>query len=82
MHSALPKVLHKVANKPMLQHVIETANALSQKSINVVVGHMGQMVEQMLDTLPEDLKKLIIETLATEKVKFIFENIVSSSSTG
>ena len=27
MHSALPKVLHKVANKPMLQHVIETANA-------------------------------------------------------
>ena len=59
MHSALPKVLHKVANKPMLQHVIETANALSPKSINVVVGHMGQMVEQMLDTLPEDLKKLI-----------------------
>ena len=25
----------------------------------------------------EDLKKLIIKTLATEKVKFIFENIVS-----
>ena len=65
MHSALPKVLHKVANKPMLQHVIETANALSPKSINVVVGHMGQMVEQMLDTLPEDLKKLI---------KVVFQN--------
>ena len=53
MHSALPKVLHKVANKPMLQHVIETATALSPKSINVVVGHMGQMVEQMLDIIQQ-----------------------------
>ncbi len=28
MNSALPKVLHKVAERPMVQHVIDTARSL------------------------------------------------------
>ena len=35
MHSKLPKVLHKVANKPMLEHVIDTAASLYPESIHV-----------------------------------------------
>ncbi|MGN0915959.1 MAG: bifunctional UDP-N-acetylglucosamine diphosphorylase/glucosamine-1-phosphate N-acetyltransferase GlmU [Succinivibrio sp.] len=58
MHSALPKVLHKVANKPLLQHVLETAFALSPKAIHVVLGHGFEMVSQMIDNLPEDIKRI------------------------
>ena len=65
MHSALPKVLHKVANKPMLEHVIETAYELNPKSINIVVGHMAQMVKDMVATLPEHLQKII--TISEQK---------------
>ncbi len=28
MHSDLPKVLHKLAGRPLLQHVLDTARAL------------------------------------------------------
>ena len=48
MHSDLPKVLHEVAGKPLLQHVIETAKALSADSIHVVYGHGGQQVREQL----------------------------------
>ncbi|MFT5707006.1 MAG: bifunctional UDP-N-acetylglucosamine pyrophosphorylase/glucosamine-1-phosphate N-acetyltransferase, partial [Oceanospirillaceae bacterium] len=43
MRSSLPKVLHKIGGKPMVQHVIDQANTLdiSQHDIttHVVVGH-------------------------------------------
>ncbi len=44
MRSALPKVLHPIAGKPMLHHVIETAQSLSAKDIHVVYGHGGEQV--------------------------------------
>ncbi len=65
MHSSLPKVLHKVADKPMLQHVIDTACLLSPKAIHVVVGHQSEMVLDMINTLPETKKALI--RVATQK---------------
>ena len=49
MRSTLPKVLHPLANKPMLQWVLEEADALQPKEIMVVVGHGG---EQVKNTLP------------------------------
>ncbi len=49
MRSTLPKVLHPLANKPMLQWVLEEADALQPKEIMVVVGHCG---EQVKNTLP------------------------------
>ncbi|CAG2138695.1 Bifunctional protein GlmU [Cupriavidus yeoncheonensis] len=39
MHSDLPKVLHPVAGRPMLAHVIDTARTLSPSRLVVVVGH-------------------------------------------
>ncbi len=44
MHSNLPKVLHRLAGKPLLGHVIDTARVLSPSSINVVYGHGGDQV--------------------------------------
>ena len=48
MRSALPKVLHKVAGKPMVQHVIDNANALGATSTNLVYGHGGELLQQQL----------------------------------
>lgn len=49
MYSALPKVLHPVAHKSMLGHVIDAARSLRPDSIQVVVGHGAAQVEQALD---------------------------------
>lgn len=48
MYSKLPKVLHQIGGKTMLEHVIDTAAQLNPQSINVVIGH-GK--EQVLQTL-------------------------------
>ncbi|MFE8070390.1 bifunctional UDP-N-acetylglucosamine diphosphorylase/glucosamine-1-phosphate N-acetyltransferase GlmU [Marinobacteraceae bacterium S3BR75-40.1] len=46
MKSALPKVLHCVAGKPMLHHVIDTARALQADGIHVVIGHGADQVRE------------------------------------
>lgn len=48
MRSDLPKVLHPVAHKSMLGHVIDAGRALKPDSIQVVVGHAAEQVEQTL----------------------------------
>jgi bifunctional UDP-N-acetylglucosamine pyrophosphorylase/glucosamine-1-phosphate N-acetyltransferase len=48
MRSALPKVLHKVAGKPMVQHVIDNAKALGATTTNLVYGHGGELLQQQL----------------------------------
>lgn len=45
MKSALPKVLHHLAHKPMLQHVIDSSSALNPDQIIVVVGHEAKQVK-------------------------------------
>jgi bifunctional UDP-N-acetylglucosamine pyrophosphorylase/glucosamine-1-phosphate N-acetyltransferase len=44
MQSALPKVLHPLAGKPLLRHVIDTARSLSPKKLCVIYGHGGAAV--------------------------------------
>ncbi|MFT5481783.1 MAG: bifunctional UDP-N-acetylglucosamine pyrophosphorylase/glucosamine-1-phosphate N-acetyltransferase [Halieaceae bacterium] len=39
MKSNLPKVLHRIAGKEMLRHVVDTARALKPRAIHVVVGY-------------------------------------------
>lgn len=41
MRSTLPKVLHKVAHKPMVEHVIDCARQLNPSAIDLVYGHGG-----------------------------------------
>ncbi len=44
MKSALPKVLHAVAGRPMLHHVIGTAKQLGAETIHTVIGHGADQV--------------------------------------
>jgi bifunctional UDP-N-acetylglucosamine pyrophosphorylase/glucosamine-1-phosphate N-acetyltransferase len=48
MQSALPKVLHPLAGKPLLSHVLDTARALSPSRLCVVYGHGGDAVPSLL----------------------------------
>ncbi|MDK4650921.1 bifunctional UDP-N-acetylglucosamine diphosphorylase/glucosamine-1-phosphate N-acetyltransferase GlmU [Kingella kingae] len=48
MYSKLPKVLHQIGGKSMLEHVIDTAQTLQPASINVVIGHGKDLVLQQL----------------------------------
>jgi bifunctional UDP-N-acetylglucosamine pyrophosphorylase/glucosamine-1-phosphate N-acetyltransferase len=48
MQSDLPKVLHPLAGKPLLSHVIDTARQLSPSRCCVVYGHGGDKVPTQL----------------------------------
>jgi bifunctional UDP-N-acetylglucosamine pyrophosphorylase / glucosamine-1-phosphate N-acetyltransferase len=49
MRSSLPKVLHPVAGRPMVSHVIATAHQLGADAIHLVYGHGGELLQQRLD---------------------------------
>ena len=48
MQSALPKVLHPLAGKPLLQHVIDAARSLVPSKLCVIYGHGGAAVPAMV----------------------------------
>jgi bifunctional UDP-N-acetylglucosamine pyrophosphorylase/glucosamine-1-phosphate N-acetyltransferase len=48
MQSALPKVLHPLAGKSLLTHVIDTARMLRPTSLCVIYGHGGEIVPKLL----------------------------------
>jgi bifunctional UDP-N-acetylglucosamine pyrophosphorylase/glucosamine-1-phosphate N-acetyltransferase len=54
MQSALPKVLHPLAGKPLLQHVIDTARLLRPSKLCVIYGHGGAAVPEMVARLAQD----------------------------
>jgi bifunctional UDP-N-acetylglucosamine pyrophosphorylase/glucosamine-1-phosphate N-acetyltransferase len=48
MYSDKPKVLHTLAGKPLVQHVLDCASALKPQQICVVYGHGGEAVPQAM----------------------------------
>ena len=48
MYSDLPKVLHTLAGKPMVQHVIDAAKHLGARNVNLVYGHGGDLLKSTL----------------------------------
>src|SRR5690606_21916387 len=46
MRSALPKVLHELAGRPLLRHVVDVARSLGPRTIVVVYGHGGEAVRE------------------------------------
>ncbi|MFD2435911.1 bifunctional UDP-N-acetylglucosamine diphosphorylase/glucosamine-1-phosphate N-acetyltransferase GlmU [Modicisalibacter luteus] len=52
MRSAKPKVLHPLAGKPMVRHVIDTAMGLGADRLHVVIGHGAQQVRDSLAECP------------------------------
>lgn len=60
MHSTLPKVLHCLAGKPLLEHVVNTASQLNDQKTIVIYGHQG-------DTIRNELAKLPVEWVFQDK---------------
>jgi bifunctional UDP-N-acetylglucosamine pyrophosphorylase/glucosamine-1-phosphate N-acetyltransferase len=48
MRSSKPKVLHELAGRPLLQHVINTAWALDPQEVVVVIGHGAELVRETI----------------------------------
>lgn len=48
MVSSLPKVLHEVAGKPMLQHVLDTCHELGADRLHVVYGYGGDLLREKI----------------------------------
>ena len=53
MQSDLPKVLHGLAGKPMLAHVLDNARQLEPDRIVIVVGHGAERVQQAFAGQPD-----------------------------
>lgn len=50
MKSELPKVLHCLAGRPLLQHVVDTARMVDDANILVVTGHGAEQVQSVIST--------------------------------
>jgi bifunctional UDP-N-acetylglucosamine pyrophosphorylase/glucosamine-1-phosphate N-acetyltransferase len=48
MKSAIPKVLHRAGELPLIEHVLRTAEALKPQSVVVVLGHQAGSVREHL----------------------------------
>jgi len=48
VRSRVPKVLHPLAGKPLLAHVLDTAQALGAARVGVVYGHGGELVPRRM----------------------------------
>jgi bifunctional UDP-N-acetylglucosamine pyrophosphorylase/glucosamine-1-phosphate N-acetyltransferase len=48
MNSSLPKVLHRIAGKSLLQHVVDAASAFGDVEIHIVIGHGAALVRESI----------------------------------
>jgi bifunctional UDP-N-acetylglucosamine pyrophosphorylase/glucosamine-1-phosphate N-acetyltransferase len=48
MKSARPKVMHRVAGRPMIEHVLARSASLAPRSTTVVVGHQADILRDAL----------------------------------
>ncbi|MFY2510114.1 bifunctional UDP-N-acetylglucosamine diphosphorylase/glucosamine-1-phosphate N-acetyltransferase GlmU [Vibrio pectenicida] len=48
MYSSKPKVLHTLAGKPMVQHVVDTCKNLGAQNVHLVFGHGGDQMQREL----------------------------------
>ena len=53
MKSSLPKVLQKIAGRPMLAHVVDAARELQPAGIHIVHGHGGEQVRDAFVSQPD-----------------------------
>jgi bifunctional UDP-N-acetylglucosamine pyrophosphorylase/glucosamine-1-phosphate N-acetyltransferase len=50
MKSRLPKVLHEVCGRPMVEYVLRTARSIGPASITLIVGHAADAVQERLSS--------------------------------
>ena len=49
MKSRLPKVLHSVAGRTMIEHVLRTASSLAPATVTLIVGHQAEAIRNRLN---------------------------------
>jgi bifunctional UDP-N-acetylglucosamine pyrophosphorylase / glucosamine-1-phosphate N-acetyltransferase len=52
MKSRLPKVVHRIAGKPLIEHVLRTAEAVKPATVTLVVGHGADIVRNLMGNRP------------------------------
>lgn len=50
MKNSRPKVLHELSGKPLLEHVIETAQILNPENIYIIIGHEADQIKDYFKT--------------------------------
>lgn len=60
MESSIPKVLHKIVNKPMIVHVIEESHKLNPNKIMIIVGKYREIIQKTIEEYL-DVKSILIE---------------------
>jgi bifunctional UDP-N-acetylglucosamine pyrophosphorylase/glucosamine-1-phosphate N-acetyltransferase len=51
MRSELPKVMHKIADRPLLKHAYDMSKQLPNNKVKIVYGHGGELVKESLKNL-------------------------------
>ena len=82
MKSDLPKVLHPIAGKPMLGHVIDSARKVSANAMHVVVGHGAEQVKAQFGEESDIQFALQAEQKGTgHAVMMALDNLAQSGTT-
>ena len=80
MKSRLPKVLHQMAGKPLIEHVLRTAETVSPATVTLVVGHGADIVRSFIGSRPNTGYVLQEPQLGTAHALQQAESILSGSS--
>jgi bifunctional UDP-N-acetylglucosamine pyrophosphorylase/glucosamine-1-phosphate N-acetyltransferase len=59
MRSATPKVLHRLAGRPLVEHAVRAASDLKPEDLVVVVGHAREAVSEHVSHVADDLGREI-----------------------
>ncbi len=82
MKSDLPKVLHPIAGKPMLAHVLDTARSVKADAFHVVIGHGSDKVKsQFQDTANLQWAMQLEQKGTGHAVMMALENLAASGVT-
>ena len=77
MNSQTAKVLHKVGNKSLLQHVIDASRPLVN-SINVIIGHHSESVKKT--TSNEDINWVNQKSSLEQVMQFNKQSLISMTT--
>ncbi|GAA4612464.1 bifunctional UDP-N-acetylglucosamine diphosphorylase/glucosamine-1-phosphate N-acetyltransferase GlmU [Saccharopolyspora hordei] len=68
MRSATPKVLHRLAGRPLVEHAVRAAAGVDPESLVVVLGHGREAVAEHLDGLARALDRPITTAVQEEQL--------------
>ncbi|MDD4051024.1 MAG: NTP transferase domain-containing protein [candidate division Zixibacteria bacterium] len=81
MKSDLPKVLHTLFGRPLIEHLVDTLISMSINRIVVVVGHRADLVQKALAKYGDSVEFVVQEKqLGTGHAVIVTENALSGYS--